>query len=327
MNNFVNFLLDYYLWILVILGIVIVTIIGFLVDSKQKRKRNESKQQSNSLNEVKTVEPFPNTNENIGINSEMNEQSLLNNMSNVGDTNIVHQTQLPISQNIGMSATNTVNANLIQDGMINNTSSLSLSEQKPHFETREVVMPKSTQQNLVNNEKIAVPRPINAVSINQPLPQQTLQSQIPQQNVTYTQPIQKIHQNYPTNINGAVQQNDRVMNYNNNFVNSQNLKQINSNHPITSSAVQSPVNYQNNMVSSQNVVSQPQVVSSVQPVSETNNFIQQQPLNYNNNTVGVANSQSTVNQPLTQTVSSTPNIGISFVTGNNSNSNEDNWNL
>ena len=39
MNNFVQFLLDYYVWILVVLGVMIITIIGFLVDSKQKRKK------------------------------------------------------------------------------------------------------------------------------------------------------------------------------------------------------------------------------------------------------------------------------------------------
>ena len=54
MEAVVDFLLEYYVWVLVVLVILLITIIGFLVDSKQKRKKKEL-QQTSSLEEVKTA--------------------------------------------------------------------------------------------------------------------------------------------------------------------------------------------------------------------------------------------------------------------------------
>ena len=56
MDNFVNFLLDYYPYILGVLGIIIVTIIGYLADSKKKREKKLNNTDNTVKEEVKTTE-------------------------------------------------------------------------------------------------------------------------------------------------------------------------------------------------------------------------------------------------------------------------------
>ena len=41
MNVVVDFLLEYYVWVLVVLVILLITVIGFLVDTNRKKKMRE----------------------------------------------------------------------------------------------------------------------------------------------------------------------------------------------------------------------------------------------------------------------------------------------
>ena len=169
MDAFVKFLLDYYIWILAVLGIVIVTIIGFLVDSKQKRKKKELETDKlskvdkpsedvttiNAQNSVPVVDAISQTVPNIVDNVVGNDSSDIYSLNN----NVQVQ-----EQNAGILSN--------QTSVQNNNSDVSLSGQKPHFEPRDVNVPVSQQPVNSNlNNQIVVPQPVNAVPINQPVSQ------------------------------------------------------------------------------------------------------------------------------------------------------------
>lgn len=170
MDNFVNFLLDYYVLILVVLGIIIITIIGFLVDSKQKRRK---KDEIKSVNEVRTVEPLPDVNESAEapIMQAKNQQvpvNVVNGDVANGLNNVCVQ-----SQSVSPSIDSTTTTNVLTKE-VNGNQSISLSEQKPHFEPKNVAIPNSVQTSTGYNNVFAVPQPVNAVPINQNI--QTLQN-------------------------------------------------------------------------------------------------------------------------------------------------------
>lgn len=287
-----EFLLDYYIWILAVLGIVIVTIIGFLVDSKQKRKKQELGEKDNK-NEVQTVQPFPEDinkegsltevkneqvidDNNIEVKSEDNSDKSLNNIVQP-TAQLVEQPQ-DFPDNMEVQKENTLSQNV------------SLSGQTPHFEPKEVIMP----QPLVNNENVVTAsQPMSSVPFNQtvqsrPVPQQTQQ----QFYSTYNQ--QQINP-YNTNINNQMPIN--------------NMQQLQNQNVMLNNQVyggNQAVNYQNI----------PNVASGV--VQPSSNMVNQP----------VATSLQT-NQPTNpQVESQMPGLGINFVTGETSNKqNDDTWNL
>ena len=60
--NFIDFLIKYYVWIIVVLVILIITIIGFLADKKMKNKKdknkeNDEKMMNNEINEPTSLQP------------------------------------------------------------------------------------------------------------------------------------------------------------------------------------------------------------------------------------------------------------------------------
>lgn len=135
MDKFVNFLLDYYLWILGVLVILIITIIGFLVDSKQKRKKRES--------EV-TVKELPKEE----VNSVINEQNEAVLKDNTLDSNINYNNSLD-KQSVQNSDVLKENNNGIEAVNL-------LSNQKPHIEPREVNIPfKKEENNGLLNQNLA----------------------------------------------------------------------------------------------------------------------------------------------------------------------------
>ena len=81
--NFVDFLMDNYIWIIVIILITIITIIGFLAD---KKKNNKSKEEQPINNQnFNTIQPenmnvMPQPMQNMN-NQEMNMQNGMNNMN------------------------------------------------------------------------------------------------------------------------------------------------------------------------------------------------------------------------------------------------------
>ena len=60
--SFIDFLVKYYVWIIVVLVILIITIIGFLADKKMKNKKNNNKENdekmmNNEINEPTSLQP------------------------------------------------------------------------------------------------------------------------------------------------------------------------------------------------------------------------------------------------------------------------------
>lgn len=132
MDKLLNFLLDYYLWILGVLVIIIITIIGFLVDSKQKRKKKESSIKATDVGEVKTV---------TEVETPKNDVVLDTN-------NVVQESINNVSDNVN---TNSDGVNKVIENSTSSKNLDLLSNQTPHFEPREVNIPNVNKNMEVNN--------------------------------------------------------------------------------------------------------------------------------------------------------------------------------
>lgn len=137
MDKLLNFLLDYYLWILGVLVIIIITIIGFLVDSKQKRKKKESSINATDVGEVKTVTEVDTPKEDVVLDTNNVVQESINNVSDNVNTNS------DVVNKVVENSANSKNLDL-------------LSNQTPHFEPREVNIPNVNKNMEVNNGLNAV---------------------------------------------------------------------------------------------------------------------------------------------------------------------------
>ena len=201
--NFIDFLLKYYVWILVIIGIAIVTIIGFLADNRQKKKKLEKM-------DVKNEKEEKNTNQN-----KEKIDATSNNINNLNNNVMAQDTSNLVTNNLGLNSLNQINplnSNSMptnNSAMINNVNSMpnqdvksdiltsvantnplandlnktdnslanaisstddlymSTSDQKPHFEPREVSVPNSVLDNQVKEELNS--NPINNNLIDNPL--------------------------------------------------------------------------------------------------------------------------------------------------------------
>lgn len=137
MDKLLNFLLDYYLWILGVLVIIIITIIGFLVDSKQKRKKKESSINATDVGEVKTVTEVDTPKEDVVLDTNNVVQESINN----------------VSDNVN---TNSEGVNKVIENSTSSKNLDLLSNQTPHFEPREVNIPNVNKNMGVNNGLNAV---------------------------------------------------------------------------------------------------------------------------------------------------------------------------
>lgn len=284
MDNFVNFLLDYYVWILGVLLIIIVTIIGFLVDSNQKRKKKEKQfeKKEEKLEEVQTVQSMPEEN-NTPIMEAKDEKVVV---ENIADNNIVSKPAEKIET---------------PNSVVTDDKSLNLSEQKPHFESREVnipVTPNVVQSNVstpINN----VQQPINMV------PSMPNGSNINPQTPSYSnfepKPINVVPIN---NANNSQNVNMNMQNMNNQYMTPNMNSQV---------VNQQPANPVYNMSGNVNGVTGTVNQVPVQPIPNP----VRQPINSNNGAQQIQNNQ---------TVTGT-NYGINFVTGDNNNSIDDSWKL
>lgn len=105
--SFVEFLLEYYFYILAVLIVLIVGVIGFLVDSKNKNnKKKDVKDEVNPSGGqvVNNVDPL----QGASINNDLNNG--LANMQPIGGENLVQNQVQPQIQNNGMSVNSGVNA-------------------------------------------------------------------------------------------------------------------------------------------------------------------------------------------------------------------------
>lgn len=302
----IEFLLDYYVWILVVLGIIIITIIGFLVDSKQKRKKKET--HSIASAEVKTVEPLPNINDQEVVPIvDAKTQAVLPNGDNLSGTTNIDESSTVVQP--------------LQESNSNVNQNISLSEQKPHFESREVSIPVQSQVSSNNNENLTFPQPINPVSINQVNEQPVMSSQMQSSvysNGQMSQPIQNLQQVSSAITNGQM------------FNNMQRVQQPVQTNLNSQQMVNPNVTSYNNMINNgqsnfyQNVPNQMSNYQSQQSASQISNM-----QNSQIPAMPVQNSQTEIAQATAQPAVTTPSIGISFVTGesSNSNTNDDTWKL
>lgn len=245
MDNFVNFLLDYYIWILGVLLIIIITVIGFLVDSKQKRKKKEQlinkETKSENLEEVKTVEKLPTNNSGENIN---NQNQIVSNVNNNGVATVttgVQQIQTPVKN------VNDVSGNSV--GVDSNSNQVSLVEQKPHFEAREVNIPVSQSS-------------VNKPTIQQPTYQYNQQATNVNQNMSgfVPRPVNAVS----INGNQSMQQQYNNLSPNNNYMQSRQNSQVNTYN------IQQPANVNQNSY----VANQVPVQSIQQPISQTPTMVQ-----------------------------------------------------
>lgn len=301
MDAFVKFLLDYYIWILAVIGIIIVTVIGFLVDSKQKRRKKEEAILKNSA-EVKTTEDLVNVNaqENVSMNNPVNVQDVTS-VNNVlgGDGSYINE---PVKQE-QVPVTNTV----VDSG-------LNLNSQVPQFAPREVNIPVTQPQNEVvstNVEQIIPPKPVNAVPINQvvqptPVTVNTVNPVVQPTSINVTPVTQSVSMTQQPLYNQALQ------------------------NVVSSSSVGQAV------VMPQSNVNQNMVISSASLGGQSNDVVvpNVQQSSLNNQAVNSSVVQSTMplnanvsqmsSQP--QQVNHIPNVGINFVTGVE-NASDDTWKL
>ena len=114
--SFVNFLLEYYIYILVVIIILIVGVIGFLADARHKNKAvdKENNVQTNNVNQQPNNNNIVNEQQNQTINSlnknttDINSSNELNNLqdsmiqepSPVNSVNLANNSNLENSENI-----------------------------------------------------------------------------------------------------------------------------------------------------------------------------------------------------------------------------------
>lgn len=149
MDAIIDFLLEYYVWVLVVLVILVITIIGFLVDNSRKKKMRKKLDSEidtgNMSNGFSNVDMLNNPNMNLNMN--MNQP--INNGFNGGfapptdfNNNMAGQ-NMNLNQMAGNLGNSMPQSNNMNNNFSNNSDSFftSISEQTPHFEPREVNIP------------------------------------------------------------------------------------------------------------------------------------------------------------------------------------------
>ena len=146
---------------------MIITIIGFLVDSKQKRKKKELELENSTVSPTEESISVGDS-DSLSVAGELTQtvSTTVDNVVGVESSDVYNLGVNNQSQEPNMDSYN-------QNLAYSSESNVSLSEQKPHFEPREVNIPNSSQTLNYNlNNQFSTPQPVNAVSINQPVQQQ-----------------------------------------------------------------------------------------------------------------------------------------------------------
>ena len=140
--DFIDFLLEYYVWVLVVLIVLIVTIIGFLADKRMKLKKDkETKNNVTSQNE-NTASLAENQMVTPPVEPMALEPTPINIENNVGNN---------VNLNTGFVSDNNLNAN-------NNFGYVPLSEQKPNIPPSPIAFENTTLGNEVGiNNQMPLP--------------------------------------------------------------------------------------------------------------------------------------------------------------------------
>lgn len=350
MDKLLNFLLDYYLWILGVLVIIIITIIGFLVDSKQKRKKKESSIKATDVGEVKTVTEVETPKEEVKKEEVVtdNNNAINNNLNTTN--NVMQESINNVSDNVN---TNSDGVNKVIENSTSSKNLDLLSNQTPHFEPREVNIPSVNKNMEVNNGLNAV---TNANTSNATIVQaQQSINPISSNNVNASgmyynnasMPVQEVkNYNEPEVINSTSNYGQNVyqgvnmvpnnnMIYTNNVIPNATLREVVP-QPVQAVPINNAYNgqmgFQNNRVNNQmytnynsnanytTPIPNNTNVNYTAPIGEVpnNNYAKVIPNTVNNNNVS-NNMNNNVNN---SQVSAYPNM--SFVTGDK---NDDTWKL
>lgn len=305
--SFVEFLIEYYIYILAVIIVLVIGVIGFLVDSRNKDKKSK---QDNSNNVIK----------NDG-NGSQNGVSSLDNKEEVKSLDNVVLTQNTSLDNTLNSNINGVNSNLSNAGLVspivdntnnnvNSNDSILNSQVNLSNQVLSSVEPSSVNNNNVNINNLGNSLNVEPVlansmmntnqepvmeQVSRPVQSQVLEPVNPVNLVTPVMPASSIPQassanNYnptsvnPSNVNVGLNTN-QVPNSANGMINSNNNMQSNMNmstqvgRPTLTNVQMIQPNLNNNQNSNMSSVNQMSNVN--QSNLQNNNMIQQtaQPVN------------------------------------------------
>ena len=176
MDNFVNFLLDYYPYILGVLGIIIVTIIGYLADSKKKREKKlnntdntvKSETKKEVKEEVKTTENATPIMEAVNEVAKPDTTEQINNVVSTPNNEVVNtQPVNNIQNNVPLNSTVPQTSNVTEP--VNNQVPNVVSTNP----VNQVVQP-NVQANVVNSVPVQNVQQVPYTVPNQ-MPQQVVQ--------------------------------------------------------------------------------------------------------------------------------------------------------
>lgn len=175
MDNFVNFLLDYYPYILGVLGIIIVTIIGYLADSKKKREKKlnntDNKGKSETKEEVK-----------MGESTTENATPIMEAVNEVAKPDTTEQINNVVStptNEVVSAPVNNIQNNVPVNSTVPQTSNVTepVNNQVPNVVStnpvNQVVQP-NVQANVVNSVPVQNVQQVPYTASNQ-IPQQVVQ--------------------------------------------------------------------------------------------------------------------------------------------------------
>lgn len=173
MQSVIDFLLEYYVWVLAVLIILLITVIGYLADTKKKKKMREKvmEEEVSTTNNVNGgISDLNGVNQNMNNGFGMEHNNNFNNNMNFGlDNNMANQNYNNMNsfdaQNVSDTSFNQVSNQMFtppSDSVMNNISNDSFfvpaSEQAPKFEPREVVVPTPIPVTPIDN--VSIPTPV-----------------------------------------------------------------------------------------------------------------------------------------------------------------------
>lgn len=256
--NIKDFLIENYIWIIVIILITIVTVIGFLAD-KNKEKKKAKGAKSTIANEKTTPQPL----------STMNNQP----------TNIDYQAPLQYQQPQETPSNLQMNNNMGMDFNVMNTTvkplnrmDFSTNETQPIITQPQPLQPIDNQVGLMNN-----PQPVENVAPN--IQQESMYQPLSEQKpIIAPQPVPNFSAMQSPVNNGFNQVQPMPVN---------NI-QPESNPYNVIPPVSQPINGQPEMIMPEQVLNQTQIYNNMQPQIQSND----------NNFTGMPTNNTTIPQPV-----------------------------
>lgn len=267
--NIKDFLIDNYIWIIVIILITIITIIGFLADKKKGGKKNKDV-------------PVSNTNVNSG--------QPVNNMGPIQYQPPVDQMQNQVNNNMGMNFNNNLN-NTVADPM-NQMNNMQSNQNLSNVNNMNSMQP---EQQIVST----VPTGINQMNNPQPVenvtpiaPQEPMYQPLSEQPVIQPQPVP----NFSNMQNNQSMPQGTDNGLNPNMLNALPTSQVMQPEPevvMPTQGIQQPIQNQN-MVQTPNY----NIPTPMQQPVDNNNFGNMPNFNQNNTTIPQPVSQVPTPQPV-----------------------------